>query len=209
MDVDVDVGELVAAAARGEQQGWNALVDRYLPLVRSVTRAYRLSDRDAEDVSQTVWLRLVEHLETIREPRALPKWLMTTTRHEALRLIRSGGRELPVDPLTDPAVAGADHVDVAADLLRAERHQALRDGLAELSRADQQLLVLLAADPPLSYRDISTRLGMPVGSIGPTRSRCLARLRGTAAMSAYLRADLTADDMGGDCNDLDRVVRQR
>jgi RNA polymerase sigma factor (sigma-70 family) len=209
MDVDVDVGELVAAAARGEQQAWNALVDRYLPLVRSVTRAYRLAERDAEDVSQTVWLRLVEHLEGIREPRALPKWLMTTAKHEALRLIRSGARELPVDPLTDPTIGGADHVEIAADLLRAERHQALRDGMAELSPEDRQLLALLAADPPLSYREISSRLGMPIGSIGPTRSRCLARLRGTDAMGTYLRADLTAEDMGGDRNDLDRVVRQR
>jgi RNA polymerase sigma factor (sigma-70 family) len=209
MDADVDVGELVAAAARGEQQAWAALVERYLPLVRSVTRAYRLAERDAEDVSQTVWLRLVEHLDGIREPRALPKWLMTTTSHEAVRLIRSAGRERPVDPLTDPVVAGADHVDLAADLVRAERQQALRDGLAELSAADRKLLVLLAEDPPLSYQQISARLGMPIGSIGPTRSRCLARLRSTRALRAYLTADLTAADMGGDRNDLDRVVRQR
>jgi RNA polymerase sigma factor (sigma-70 family) len=209
MDADVDVGALVAAAARGEQQAWNALVDRYLPLVRSVLRAYRLAEGDAEDVSQTVWLRLVEHLDGIREPRALPKWLMTTTKHEALRLIRSGARELPVDPQTDPAIGATDHVDVAADLLRAERHQALRDGLAELPASDRQLLLLLAADPPVGYREISRITGMPVGSIGPTRSRCLARLRATAAMGTFLRADLTAEDMGGDRNDLDRVVRQR
>ena len=209
MDVDVDVGELVAGAARGEQPAWHALVDRYLPLVRAVARAYRLADRDAEDVSQTVWLRLVEHLGSIREPRALPKWLITTAQHEALRLIRSNGRELPVDPLTGPAARVADDVDVAAELLRAERQQALRDGLAELSPRDRQLLVLLVADPPLSYQQISTVLGMPIGSIGPTRRRCLERLRATAAMRTFLTADLTAEDVGGDRNDLDRVVRQR
>src|SRR4051812_47470603 len=155
MDVDVDVGELVAGAARGEQSAWHALVDRYLPLVRAVTRTYRLADRDAEDVSQTVWLRLVEHLGGIREPRALPKWLITTAQHEALRLIRSNGRERPVDPLTGPAAWVADDVDVATELLRAERQQALRDGLAELSPRDRQLLVLLVTDPPLSYQQIS------------------------------------------------------
>lgn len=209
MDVDVDVHDLVAAAARGEQQAWNALIDRYLPLVRSVLRAYRLTERDAEDVSQTVWLRLVEHLDSLREPRALPKWLMTTTKHEALRLIRANGKELPVDPLEDPTIEGADHVDVAADLIRAERHQALRDGLAELAPTDRELLVLLVADPPLSYAEISAMLGMPIGSIGPTRGRCLQRLRVTSAMGAYLTADRTTEDMGGDRDGRDRVVRQR
>jgi RNA polymerase sigma factor (sigma-70 family) len=208
MDVDDDVNELVAAATRGEQQAWNALIDRYLPLVRSVTRAYRLNERDAEDVSQTVWLRLVEHLDSIREPRALPKWLMTTTKHEALRLLRSDVRENPVDPQTDPAMQRAEHVDVAADLIRAERHQALRDGLAELPPSDRELLLLLAADPPVSYREISAMLGMPVGSIGPTRGRCLERLRTTPAMVAYLSAEPTEQDKGGDRDDLARVVRR-
>jgi DNA-directed RNA polymerase specialized sigma24 family protein len=111
--------------------------------------------------------------------------------------------------MTDPAIVVADDADVAADLLRAERQQALRDGLAELSGPDRELLALLAADPPLSYRQISARLQMPIGSIGPTRSRCLARLRGTSAILTYLGGDLDADDLGGDRDELDRVVRQR
>lgn len=194
-DADTDVAELVAAAARGEQAGWNGLVDRYLPLVRSVTRAYRLNERDAEDVGQTVWLRLVEHLSDIREPLALPKWIMTTARHESLRVIGSTRRAVALDPLPEPRSTG-ERVDVDDELLRAERQQALRDGLAELPPAQRELLVLLVADPPVSYREISERLGMPVGSIGPTRARCLARLRATGAMRAFLQDD-SPDHRGG------------
>ena len=93
----VGMGELVAAAAQGDQRAWAALVERYVPLVYSIIRRYRLSDKDAEDVSQTVWLRLVEHLGAIREPQALPGWLATTTRHEALGVLRSKRRTDPVD----------------------------------------------------------------------------------------------------------------
>src|SRR3712207_8731359 len=104
MLVDDDVPQLVTAASRGDQGAWNAIVDRYLPLVYSVTRVHRLSQSDAEDVNQTVWLRLVEHLDDIREPRALPKWIMTTAKHECLRLIKAGHRELAVDPLSDRVI---------------------------------------------------------------------------------------------------------
>nr|WP_208383624.1 sigma-70 family RNA polymerase sigma factor [Modestobacter marinus] len=182
------------------------MVDRYLPLVRSVTRAYRLPDRDAEDVGQTVWLRLVEHLASIREPRALPKWIMTTAKHESLRVIGSTRRAVALDPLPEPHDAG-ERVDVDAELLRAERQQALRDGLAELPAAQRELLLLLVADPPVSYREISERLGMPVGSIGPTRARCLARLRATGALRAFLQDD-PADHPGGG-RDEPRVVARR
>jgi RNA polymerase sigma factor (sigma-70 family) len=187
MLVDDDVPQLVTAASRGDQGAWNAIVDRYLPLVYSVTRAYRLSRSDAEDVNQTVWLRLVEHLDHLREPRALPKWILTTARHECSRLTRAGRREQPVDPLTDRTLGGAvDDEVVEADLLRAERQQSLRDGLARLRPADRRLLVLLTEDPPRSYREISELTGMPIGSIGPTRARSLARLGATPAVSEYL-----------------------
>ncbi|MBA2389517.1 MAG: sigma-70 family RNA polymerase sigma factor [Geodermatophilaceae bacterium] len=179
--------DLVEAAARGDQEGWDEIVQRYLPLVFSVIRRYRLSPKDAEDVSQTVWLRLVEHLDTIREPRALPMWIATTTRNEALRLVSAHRRTTPVDPLgTSTLDAVADTRDVDEQLLGAERQQAMRDGLAELPPRQRELLLLLVADPPLSYETIGARLGMPVGSIGPTRARCLARLRNTPAMQAFL-----------------------
>ncbi|WP_448628521.1 RNA polymerase sigma factor [Geodermatophilus sp. URMC 64] len=180
---------LVEGARRGDRDAWTALVDRFLPLVRSVTRGYRLGDRDAEDVAQTVWLRLLEHLDRIREPVALPGWIAATARHEALRLARGQGRAAPLDPFGDSGPQPADErTDVDAGLLRAERDRAVRDGLAELPDLQRELLVLLTLDPPPSYRDISRRLGMPVGSIGPTRSRSLQRLRNTRSLRDLLDA---------------------
>ena len=193
------VTELVAAAARGDQGAWNGLVEMYLPLVMSVIRRYRLPERDAEDVSQTVWLRLVEHLEDIREPRALPMWIITTTKHEALHLLKTGRRSTPVDPLGPSELD--DVVDTVAlddDLLRAERQQVLREGLAALPPQARELLLLLVEDPPLAYVEIGRRLSMPIGSIGPTRARCLAKLRETAPIVAFLDAESDRDESGGE-----------
>jgi RNA polymerase sigma factor (sigma-70 family) len=187
------VDELVAGARRGDQTAWNALVSRYSPLVVAVIRAYRLRDKDAEDVSQIVWLRLVEHLGRIREPRALPKWIITTARHEAQRVVGILRRTVPMDPLAEAAShCQPNQAEADADLLRAEQHQALRDGLAELPAAQRRLLLMLAADPPLSYRQISHRLGIPVGSIGPLRARYLQRLRVTSALQQFLDSSATA-----------------
>jgi RNA polymerase sigma factor (sigma-70 family) len=208
MGADGDVALSVAAAAGGDPGAWTAIVDRYLPLVYSVTRAHGLSQRDAEDVNQTVWLRLVEHLDDIREPPALPTWITTTARRECLRLIRAGRREPPVDPLSEVAIEVTDDLGPDAELLRAERHQALRDGLAELAPADRRLLLLLVADPPLGHREISGLLGIPIGSIGPTRARILQRLRDTSALRRYSRPDSLVEDTGGD-RDVRRRVAQR
>jgi RNA polymerase sigma factor (sigma-70 family) len=177
---------LVEAARGGEPGAWSRLVEQFTPLVRATTRTFRLGEHDAEDVGQVVWLRLLEHIHRLREPRALPGWIATTARHESLRLARARGRTLLVDPLDDGAheFAGGDP-EIDADLLQAEEVEAVREGLAELPTTQRDLLLLIAADPPLSYREISTRLGMPVGSIGPTRARTLARLKATSAVSRY------------------------
>jgi RNA polymerase sigma factor (sigma-70 family) len=185
--------ELVEAARRGDQAAWHALMRRYCPLIVAVIRAYRLRDKDAEDISQIVWLRLVEHLDRIREPHALPKWIITTARHEAQRVVGAAGRIVPMDPLTaETSYAQPNQAEIDADLLRAEQRQALRDGLAELPAAQRQMLLLLAADPPLSYRQISHRLGIPVGSIGPLRARYLQRLRATSALHQFLDSSAAA-----------------
>ena len=190
------VDELVEGARRGDQAAWTALVRRYCPLIIAVIRAYRLRDKDAEDVSQIVWLRLIEHLERIREPRAIPKWIVTTARHEAQRVVGTLRRIVPVDPLAEAASQSQpNQAEVDADLLLAEQQQALRDGLAELPATQRQMLLLLAADPPLSYREISHRLGIPVGSIGPLRARYLQRLRATSALHRFLDADLIEGDI--------------
>jgi RNA polymerase sigma factor (sigma-70 family) len=192
-----EVSRLVRSSASGSEAAWNELVRRYSPLVLAVTRSYQLSAVDAQDVSQTVWLRLVEHMASLREPEALPGWLVTTTARECYRQIRQGRRVLPMDPAADGSVRYCTAADPDAGLERAELHQALRDGLGELPARDQQLLRLRAADPPRPYHEISQLMGMPIGSIGPTLRRSLDRLRQTRAMRAYLAAGPAGGGEGG------------
>ncbi len=187
MDPSSSVGDLLRAARTGDQSAWNDLVDRFLPLVTGVIARHRLYGADAEDVNQTVWLRLVENLDTIREPNALPGWIATTVRHECLGLLRRRGRATPVDPSAtgcfDRLLAEEDPDE---ELIRDERHEALRRGLGELSEQRRELLLLLLEDPPPSYAEINRRLGIPIGGIGPTRARAIDELRKTAALSALL-----------------------
>jgi RNA polymerase sigma factor (sigma-70 family) len=180
--------DLVAGARRGERGAWNALVERYRPLVRAVAAGFRLSRSDVEDVDQTVWLRLVENLDRIREPRAVPRWLMTTAGNEALRLVRAGQRTILVGDPDEPMHEHVAKQDPApdTDLLRRELADIVQRGLAELPAAQQRLLTLLAGERRLSYREVSRILAIPVGSIGPTRARSLVRLRGTAAVREYV-----------------------
>jgi RNA polymerase sigma factor (sigma-70 family) len=185
-DEQSPIAGLVAAATRGDQEAWRELVARYSPLLVSVIRRFGLSRGETEDVAQTVWLRMVEHLGSLREPHALPKWLITTGRREAMRHLSSGRRDWPQDPRADtwPAVPSGD-ADPDELLDRAERHEALLAGLAELPARQRELLIVLMVDPPLSYDAIHAQTGIPVGSIGPTRARAIERLRQTRAMLAY------------------------
>ncbi|HTZ29858.1 MAG TPA: sigma-70 family RNA polymerase sigma factor [Streptosporangiaceae bacterium] len=200
-----EVSWLVQRSASGDEAAWNVLVRRYSPLVMAVTRSYRLTAEDAQDVSQTVWLRLVEQLANLRKPEALPGWITTTTRRECGRKIRQARRMLPVDPQVDAAVQQCTTVEPDAAILRAELRQALRDGLSELSARDQWILQLRAADPPKSYQEISQLLGMRIGSIGPTMRRSLDKLRETSAVRAYLAANLSDEGTGGDHRELAEV----
>lgn len=188
---DWDLPELVKASIDRDEDAWNELVRRFAGLVGFVIRHYRLSPSDTQDVSQLVWLRLVEHLGQIREPAALPGWLATTTRHECERYLRVNGRSVAVDPMTmkEDKSAGPEIDEM---LLAVERRQVLLDGLGQLAPQQRELLVMLAADPPYAYSEISQILGIPIGSIGPTRSRVLAKLRDTDAVRAYLEADRSA-----------------
>jgi RNA polymerase sigma factor (sigma-70 family) len=160
----------------------------------------------AARASETVWLRLVEHLASLHQPEALPGWLATTTQRECGRYLRQARKVVPVDPQTDGIMQHGTTVDPGADILRAELRQALRDGLDELPARDQQLLQLRTADPPKSYDEISKLLKMPIGSIGPTLRRSLDRLRQTHAMRTYLAAVPAADgDQGGGQRELAQV----
>ena len=184
------ITELVTRARRGDKQAWDEIVERYAPLIWSICRRYRLVGADAEDVGQMVWLHLVDQLDNLRDPAALPGWLATTARRECLRVLRAAAR-LPqatgpltdTDNMPDPEAVSAEH-----ELLVAERNAALREAFCDLPPGCQQLMALLTADPPVPYAEISARLGIPIGSIGPSRSRCLARLRRHPAIAVFIDA---------------------
>ncbi|MFI7587574.1 RNA polymerase sigma factor [Spongisporangium articulatum] len=183
-----NVADLVRRAHDGDEAAWGALVDRFAPLLWSVCRRYRLSATDADDVAQAVWLKLLEHLPRLREPAALPGWLATTTSRECLRVTRVSGnrqeQELVEDVVPENRAPAVD-----AGLLRAERFDALRAAFAALGDRCRALLALLMRDPAPGYEQIGVELGMPVGSIGPTRARCLDSLRRTPELAALLTVD--------------------
>jgi RNA polymerase sigma factor (sigma-70 family) len=183
------VSDLVTRARNGDKQAWDALIERYAPLIWSICRRHRLSRADADDVAQSVWLRLVGQLDRVRDPAALPGWLATTARRECLRVLctaqgpHAAVYAQDVDSLPDERAGLADQ-----GLLAAERQAALRAAFAQLPLNGQQLISLLIADPPMPYADISTRLGIPVGSIGPNRSRYLDKMRRHPAVAALINA---------------------
>jgi RNA polymerase sigma factor (sigma-70 family) len=188
---------LVTRAQDGDQEAWDEIIERFAPLVWSICHRFRLADADAHDVGQNVWLRLVEHLDVLREPAALPGWLATTTRRECIRVQRLGwkrDRQL-ADPELD-VPADEDQTQVDQWLIAAERQAALRTAFADLGDRCRELLGMLMADPPVAYAQISLRLGMPVGAIGPNRSRCLSRLRQHPSIAALVE-DAPAGLRGG------------
>ena len=181
---------LLARAAQGDQRAWDTLVDQHTTLLYAVARSFRLDAADAGDVVQTTWLRLVEHLDRIEDPTRLVGWLVTTARREALRVLRRGGRERPA--VEDSVLDRADDAEpVDAALLTDERNRALWTAYRQLSERCRQLL-RVAVWEPRAYDEISVALGMPVGSIGPTRRRCLTRLR------ALLDGTVVADEPDGE-----------
>lgn len=187
---DVMVTDLVTRARGGDKQAWDALVERFAPLIWCICSRHRLSRADAEDVGQTVWLQLVDQLDKIRDPAALPGWLATATRRECMRVLRTARGPhaawyvLNAETIPDDQAAMADQ-----ELLVAERRAALREAFARLSPCCQQLIAALTEDPAVPYAQISARLGIAVGSIGPTRSRCLDKLRRDPAIAALIDAD--------------------
>jgi len=183
--------DLVNAAKEGDGMAWNMLVRRFSPLVKSICYQFRLPTSDADDVAQVVWLRLFENLDRLRTGCAIPGWIRTTTRNEAMRVVKARRRVDLMDPGT---LAWMDlHVadeEVDRDLLGGERDQAVRDGLAQLEPSQRDLLMLLHAEQRPSYQEISEILGMPSGSIGPTRARCLEKLRRTEAVRRFLGSEV-------------------
>jgi len=187
---DPSVIALVTRVAEGDQAAWNEIVERYAPLVWSICLRYQLSRPDIDDVGQTVWLLLVEHVGGLRDPGALPGWLATTTRNECFRVLRARRRHdpggLPTGEFMPPDPSAPMIED---DLIEAERNAALRAAFAELPAGCHALLSMLMSDPPPGYAEVSAALGIPVGSIGPTRARCLNRLRRSPHLAAVLGAE--------------------
>ncbi len=181
-----DLVALVSAASLGDQEAWTAITDRFTNLLWSVARSYRLGHDDAADAVQNTWLRLLENLTKIENPEALPGWLATTARREALGVLRRRGRDVLTrgdDVGVDLVDAGARDLDAA--LLEDERDVQLWACFRRLPERCQQLLrVLMACDRP-AYAEVAAAFDMPVGSIGPTRMRCLERLRTLVAESGY------------------------
>jgi len=188
---DPVVADLVTRARNGDQQAWDAMVERYAPLIWSICRRYRLSGADAEDVGQAVWLRLVDQLDSLRDPAALPGWLATTTRRECLRVQQTSSRLATFQQVLDDGNIPDEQAPVLDhELLVAERDAVLREALMRLSPSCRQLLALLIADPPVPYVEISARLHVSVGSIGPCRARCLDKLRRDPAIAALIDTEV-------------------
>jgi RNA polymerase sigma factor (sigma-70 family) len=180
-----EVERMVRRAAANEHGAWQALVARFGQRVTAVARAHRLAAHDVDDVAQATWLRLFEQIDRIREPAYVGAWLHTTARRESLRTIRHSRREQVTSPesLCDRSEAPADEEVLAGP----DTREAMVRALGRLSERDRRLLLLLFEESPPSYAEISATLGIPIGSIGPTRARCLERLRSDGPLMAALR----------------------
>ena len=172
-----DVAELVRRAANGDMTAWDRLVDQFARLIWSITVEFKLAESDAADVAQTTWLRLLEHIDRIQYPDRVGSWLAATARNECLRSLARRKRVVLSDDDIELSGAVAHGPEIDERLLAHERDQTVRDAMSRLPRRWQRLLEMLMTDPPASYADISDELELPIGSIGPTRGRCLARLR--------------------------------
>jgi RNA polymerase sigma factor (sigma-70 family) len=172
------LGSLVRAAAAGDERAWDSLVARYAPLVRSIARRHRLSPADQDDVLQRTWLALFRSIGRLKTPEALGGWLSTTAANESRQLLRASGRELAVGELPESDLREAQEPVALEDhLMGADRRKALRSAVLRLDGRQKAMLEMLMAPSTPSYAEISASLGVPIGSIGPTRARSLARLR--------------------------------
>lgn len=185
-----DDATLIGLCKAGRSDAWNVLVRRYQNLVFAIVRRARFDEHAAGDVLQTVFLRLYENLDRIRQPERLHAWIVTTAKREVLLALRHADRSVSLDALQDDDQGGdADQTSwdppaddpLPEDLLdQLQQHHCLSSALGRLDERCRQLLLALFADEEerLSYNDLAQKLGLPVGSLGPTRLRCLGKLRG-------------------------------
>jgi RNA polymerase sigma factor (sigma-70 family) len=189
-----DVTALVHGAAAGEERAWALLVGRFDATIHAVARCHRLSVADQDDVAQTTWLKLVVHVKQIKHRAALGGWLTTTAQRECLRVLEAAQRELPVN---EPIVADRpDGTSVEDEAAAGERRDALHRALEGAPAHERMLVRLLLDAPALSYDDVSAALGIPKGTIGPTRGRCIARLRNDRHLAGVVGSHATARATG-------------
>jgi RNA polymerase sigma factor (sigma-70 family) len=183
----LDSATLVANCRAGDAASWRALVQRYERLVYAIVRRAGLDEHTAADVFQVVFARLLEHLPGLKQPDRLQAWIVTTAKREALRERQRSSRtvsltrpadadgDAPEDSIADESPLAEQALD---DLQQLDR---VRRGLDRLDARCRELLLMIFSDEDerLPYEEVSRRLSMPVGSIGPTRARCLQKLRGT------------------------------
>jgi RNA polymerase sigma factor (sigma-70 family) len=171
--------ELVGRIRNGDGSAWRELVDQYEPLLRRLARQYRLSGQDMDDAIQLTWLRCLEHIDQITHADRLRGWLATVCRRESLRLATKGRREIALgeQSVTRLVDAGQEERDPGAEMARRDAHDWLSQAIRALPKKQQLVLTELLKEESRSYLDLSRRLGLPMGSIGPTRQRAIARLR--------------------------------
>jgi len=170
------VSTMVCRAAAGDESAWEELVGQYNGLLLSIAKAFRLTSEEAADAAQTTWLRLVQHIDRLREPEKVCGWLSSTMRHECTRVVRQRRREQLIDDWTGWSI-GDDGDSIDADLLLAERNALLWQVVDRLPARQRQLLHALSTSATPSYNQVSVQLSMAVGTIGPTRARAVRRLR--------------------------------
>jgi RNA polymerase sigma factor (sigma-70 family) len=166
---------LVRCAARGDEDAWRLLVERFTPMLRGIARGFRLGGADADDLVQITWVRAFENIDRLQQPDAIAGWLAVTARRECLRILQRQTVEVLTEEAALPDLVEDRHPEVAA--IEGERAGALRAAVRRLPRRQQQLLAAVLTMPDASYERLSRTLGMPIGSIGPTRLRSLDRLR--------------------------------
>jgi RNA polymerase sigma factor (sigma-70 family) len=190
--------QLLAACLKGEQAAWDTLVDRYAALIYSIPLKYGFREADAADVFQSVCVTLLEKLGTLREPRGLAAWIITTTSRQCLAVVRRQARErnrsvgslVAVESeVVDPDLLPED------ELLALERQYMIRSAVRQLPPTCRRLVEALFADAlgseseskleETSYRQLADRLGVSINSLGPTRARCLGRLRRLLTAAGY------------------------
>jgi RNA polymerase sigma factor (sigma-70 family) len=178
--IEATVATLACDAAAGDERAWTELVRRLDPLVRGVVRGYRLGAADAEDVVQTTWMHAFRHLPSLREPAAFPKWLSVTARRQSLRALQRGGREVLLEEPRPEREAESETVEQT--VIEREQCAAVHAAVSRLPGRQRTLMGTILHRPGVSYDELSDLLGMPMGSIGPTRERALRRLRDDIAL---------------------------